>query len=69
MRRDHSLPAHEQLFGAHDFRAVVTRTVPLDAVAPEVFDLLHGQVERVRNEPVAVDPGIFAEVAIACRVQ
>jgi hypothetical protein len=38
-------------------------------VAPEVFDLLHGLVERVRTEPVAVDPGIFAEVAIACRVQ
>ncbi|QQQ78159.1 hypothetical protein IOD16_06715 [Saccharothrix sp. 6-C] len=42
-------------------------TVPLDAVAPEVFDLLHGLAERVWSEPVALDPEIFAEVALTAQ--
>ncbi|WP_306750047.1 hemopexin repeat-containing protein [Saccharothrix yanglingensis] len=39
-------------------------TVPLDAVAPEVFDLLRALVERARTEPVAVDPEIFADLPL-----
>ncbi|MEV8441616.1 hemopexin repeat-containing protein [Actinosynnema sp. NPDC051121] len=42
-------------------------TVPLDGVAPQVFDLLHGLVERVRTEPVAVDPEVFADIALTER--
>jgi hypothetical protein len=42
-------------------------TVSLDAVAPDVFDLLHGLAERARTEPVAFDPEILADIALTDR--
>jgi hypothetical protein len=54
-------------FLAPENAAEFTVTVPLDAVAPQVFDLLHGLVERVRTEPVAIDPEIFADIALTDR--
>ncbi|NUT98102.1 MAG: hypothetical protein HOY78_39435, partial [Saccharothrix sp.] len=44
-----------------------TTTVPLDAVAPQVFALLHELAERARTEPVAVDPDVFADIALTAR--